>query len=154
AAALVNPVLAVLLVTSLSYVPVSWSVVSRPSGAPDPVFETIPNYNGTGRTLLRWRWDSYSLPPNESFAIRFQARIDPRTLSGTINNAAALASVANPPGEIFIDRCSQQTPDSYDFDGDGNITELLCTSSITSLSLAAAANASSAKWVMGQLDTA
>ncbi|OAN45081.1 hypothetical protein A6A03_02690 [Chloroflexus islandicus] len=154
AAALVNPVLADLLVTSLSYVPGSWSVVSRPSGAPDPVFETIPNYNGTGRTLLRWRWDSYSLPPNAAFTLRFRARIDPRTLTGTVNNTASLASFANPPGEIFIDRCSQQNPDTFDVDGDGNITELLCSSSIASLSLAAAANASSLKLVMGQLDTA
>ncbi|WP_322494448.1 SdrD B-like domain-containing protein, partial [Chloroflexus sp.] len=154
AAVLANPVLADLLVTSLSYVPGSWSVVSRPSGAPDPVFETIPNYNGTGRTLLRWRWDSYSLPPNAAFTLRFRARIDPRTLTGTINNTASLASFANPSSEIFLDQCHQQNPDSYDFDGDGNISELICSSSITSLTLAAAANASSLKLVMGQLDTA
>ncbi|ACL25990.1 SdrD B-like domain-containing protein [Chloroflexus aggregans] len=153
AAALVNPVLADLLIESLQYVPGSWSVVSRPSGAPDPVFEAIDNYNGTGRMLLRWRWDSYSLPPGQSFTIRFQARINPATLAGTITNTASLASFANPPGQIFIDQCSQQNPDNYDFDGDGNISELICSSSITSLSLAAAATASSAKWVLGQLDT-
>jgi len=153
AAALINPMLADLLVPALIYVPGSATVVSRPAGAPDPVLEVIEDFNGTGRTLLRWRWDSYSLPPNASFTLRFEARIDPATQAGTINNTASLASFANPAGEIFIDRCSQQNPDSNDFDGDGNITELLCSSSITSLSLAAAANASSAKWVLGQLDT-
>ncbi|MGC8951519.1 SdrD B-like domain-containing protein [Chloroflexus sp.] len=153
AAALANPVLADLLVPSLSYVAGSWSVVSSPSGAPAPVFEAIENYNGTGRMLLRWRWDSYSLPPGQSFTIRFQARINPATLAGMITNTASLASFANPPSQIFIDQCSQQVPDTFDLDGDGIISELICSSSITSLSLAAAATASSAKWVLGQLDT-
>ncbi|MGQ9773340.1 SdrD B-like domain-containing protein, partial [Chloroflexus sp.] len=153
AAALINPMLADLLVPDLIYVLGSATVVSRPTGAPDPVLDVIEDFNGTGRTLLRWHWDSYSLPPDESFTLRFQAKINPTAQAGTINNTASLADFANPPGEIFIDRCSQQNSDSNDFDGDGNITELLCSSSITSLSLAAAANASSAKWVLGQLDT-
>ncbi len=152
-AGLVDPVLADLLVESLRYVPGSSVVVSKPTGAPDPVLDVIDNYNGTGRTLLRWRWPGYNLPPNAAFTIRFQARIDPATVTGTIANTASLASFANPPGQIFIDQCSQRVPDSHDFDSDGNISELICSSSITSLSLAAAATASSAKWVLGQLDT-
>ncbi len=152
-AGLVDPVLADLLVESLRYVLGSSVVVSKPTGAPDPVLDVIDNYNGTGRTLLRWRWSGYNLPPNASFTIRFQAQIDPATVTGTIANTASLASFANPPGQIFIDQCSQQAPDSHDFDSDGNISELICSSSITSLSLAAAATASSAKWVLGQLDT-
>ncbi|MBO9312797.1 MAG: DUF11 domain-containing protein, partial [Chloroflexus sp.] len=152
-AGLVDPVLADLLVESLRYVAGSSVVVSKPTGAPDPVLDVIDNYNGTGRTLLRWRWSGYNLPPNASFTIRFQAQIDPATVTGTIANTASLASFANPPGQIFIDQCSQQAPDSHDFDSDGNISELICSSSITSLSLAAAATASSAKWVLGQLDT-
>ncbi len=153
AASIIDPVLADLLVSSLSYVPGSSAVVSRPSGAPDPNLEVIDNYQGTGRTLLRWSWNGYSLAPGQSFTIRFQARINPATLAGTITNTAALASFANPPGEIFIDQCSSRDPDTYDLDGDGNTSELICSSSIASLSLAASANASSAKWVMGQLDT-
>ena len=152
-AGLVDPVLADLLVESLRYVAGSSVVVSKPTGAPDPMLDVIDNYNGTGRTLLRWRWPGYNLPPNASFTIRFQAQIDPATVTGTIANTASLASFANPPGQIFIDQCSQQAPDSHDFDSDGNISELICSSSITSLSLAAAATASSAKWVLGQLDT-
>ncbi|WP_298821158.1 SdrD B-like domain-containing protein, partial [uncultured Chloroflexus sp.] len=153
AASMIDPVLADLLVQSLIYVPGSSTVVARPSGAPDPVLEVINNYNGTGRTLLRWRWNGYSLPPGESFTIRFQARIDPATLAGTITNTAALAAFANPSDEIFIDRCNSQYPDTNDLDGDGNTSELICSSSITSLSLAATASAESAKWVLGQLDT-
>ncbi|MEF3273474.1 MAG: carboxypeptidase regulatory-like domain-containing protein, partial [Chloroflexus sp.] len=153
AAGIVDPVLADLLVSSLEYVPGSFTVVSAPSGAPAPTFEVVPNYNGTGRTLLRWRWPGYTLPPGASLTLRFQARIHPATLAGTITNTAALASVANPPGEVFLDRCGSRDPDTNDLDGDGNTSELICSSSITNLGLAAAAQASSAKWVLGQLDT-
>ncbi|NCC33232.1 MAG: DUF11 domain-containing protein, partial [Chloroflexia bacterium] len=148
---LTNPVLADLLVNSLSYIPDSTTVTT--GGVPTPTIEVLDNYNGTGRTLLRWSWSGYSLPAGESITLRFSAQIKPSTQSGTINNTAALASFANPPGEVFLNNCNSQAADSNDLDSDGITSELICSSSISSVTLAQAADASSLKLVMGQLDS-
>ncbi|PDV97368.1 hypothetical protein A9Q02_18615, partial [Candidatus Chloroploca asiatica] len=148
---LTNPVLADLLVNSLSYIPDSTTVTT--GGVPAPTTEVLDNYNGTGRTLLRWSWSDYSLPAGQSITLRFRAQIKPSTQSGTINNTAALASFANPPGEVFLNNCNSQSADSNDLDGDGITSELICSSSISSVTLAQAANTSSLKLVFGQLDS-
>ena len=63
-AGLVNPVIADFLDPGMEYGN-TWLVQTRPSGMPDPIFEELPNFDGSGRTLLRWRWEgasAYTLP--------------------------------------------------------------------------------------------
>jgi uncharacterized repeat protein (TIGR01451 family) len=151
--ALVNPMIADLLANSLILVPGSQKVVTKPNGAPDPVFEQLPDYNGTGKVLLRWRWDSYSLPSSQQVVLQFQARLDPHTPAGSISNSAALVRSENPAGQVSLASCQQQPADANDLDDDGNTGEPICSSTISSISLTASARTSSLKLVMGQLDS-
>ncbi|EFO79830.1 conserved repeat domain protein [Oscillochloris trichoides DG-6] len=150
---LINPQISDLLLNELLYVPGSQTIISAPSGMPAPTFELIPNYSTTGRTLLNWSWDSYSLPPGEDIEIEFQAQIAPYTPAQSLSNTAYLAGWDNQPGDIWIDSCSNSSPDTYDFDNDGDTQEEICSSTISSVTLAAAAKSGSHKLVMGQLDT-
>uniref|UniRef100_UPI00101D0243 SdrD B-like domain-containing protein n=1 Tax=Candidatus Oscillochloris fontis TaxID=2496868 RepID=UPI00101D0243 len=150
---LINPQISDLLINELLYVAGSQDMIHAPVGTPDPTFELIPNYNGTGKTLLNWQWDSYSLPPGETIEIEFQAQIAPYTPAQSLSNTAYLAGWGNQPGDIWIDSCTDSSPDTYDFDNDGNTQEQICSSTISSVSLAAAAKSGSHKLVMGQLDT-
>lgn len=153
--ALADPMLADLLDPALAYVPGSWSVAEKPAGAPDPVFELIPNYNGGGRELLRWRWEgsaAYSLPAGQQIRVVFRARISPYAPTGVLGNTGYLAGSATPADQIALENCEQSLADSHDLDGDGNTSELLCSSRVQNVSLSSAATMDSAKLVIGQLD--
>jgi len=156
-ATLVNPIVGDLLDAGLDYVASSWTVSTRPTGMPNPIFESIANYNGTGRTLLRWRFDgasAYALPVNTTAKIRFTAKVKPGTLTGAITNTAYLLGQAN----ASVNTASCYTPlpvDSNDLDGDGNKTETLCPtkSGTGSITVNSSAALESVKWVKGQLDS-
>lgn len=156
-AALSNPVLGDLLNAGLDYVANSWTVSTRPAGMPNPVFEAIANYNGTGRTLLRWRWEgaaAYGLPINTTAKLRFQAKVKAGTLAGTITNTAHLLGQAN--ASVNTASCYAPMPaDTYDLNGNGNTTETLCPTKTGtgSVTVNASAALESVKWVKGQLDS-
>ncbi|HEX2253900.1 MAG TPA: IPTL-CTERM sorting domain-containing protein [Thermoanaerobaculia bacterium] len=104
----------------------SWAFDAQGTGLPAPqVFEQIPNFAGTGRTLLRWRWNAGS----GNLGVDDQVWI---TLSATIRNGATSGSLANSftlehdaPG--LGQRCSGSSQsDALDFDGDANTAETLC----------------------------
>ena len=47
--------LADLLPAQVTYVPISWTLTKNIAGcATTPTFSATPNFNGSGRTLLRW----------------------------------------------------------------------------------------------------
>ncbi len=149
---LVNPVLADLLDAKLAYEPGSWTIVSKPAAAPVPVFETIANYNGTGRTLLRWKWtgaSAYDLPINSFIEMRFQARIPAGTLYGGINNDLTLAQWGNT--DLDASGTTSAT-DVRDLDGDGSTTETVHYRR-TTVTVRARASMDSIKWVKGELDS-
>ncbi|NTV64036.1 MAG: DUF11 domain-containing protein, partial [Oscillochloris sp.] len=148
-----DPHITDLLPTSLIYVDGSQAVTSRPIGAPDPAFEVLPNFNNSGRSLLRWRWSSYSLAAGQTMTVQFRVRIAPYTVAGTISNNAYLAGWGNQPSNILTTSCVSTSTDSQDFDSDGNSQEQICNSGTTNISLAAAASSGSLKLVKGQLDS-
>ncbi|MCX7818841.1 MAG: DUF2341 domain-containing protein [Kiritimatiellae bacterium] len=149
---LVNPVLADLLDPRLVYEVGSYTIVSKPAGAPDPVFETVPNHGGSGRMLLRWKWtgaSAYSLPINSFIELRFRARIPSGALYGTVTNDATLAQWAN----SALDNANLTgTPDTFDLDSDGNKTETVYYRRAT-VTIRARASMDSVKWVRGELDS-
>ncbi|MFZ4703420.1 MAG: DUF7507 domain-containing protein, partial [Candidatus Methylumidiphilus sp.] len=85
--ALSKPILGDLLAAGLDYVANSATVSTRPTGMPNPIVETLVNYNNTGRTLLRLRWDgasAYDLPVNTSLKVQFKALVRAGTLPGVV----------------------------------------------------------------------
>ncbi|NTV03345.1 DUF11 domain-containing protein, partial [bacterium] len=143
-----------LLEPELLYVAGSQALVARPVGAPDPAFELIPDYQATGRPLLRWSWPGYNLAPGQELRVQFRARVAPYTAASQLANTAYLAGWANPADDILLSGCSGSAADRYDFDGDGNTQEQICSSTISSVTLAEAARTDSLKLVKGQLDSA
>jgi LruC domain-containing protein len=123
---------------------------------PTPIFETVTNYNNTGRTLLRWRWEgasAYDLPINTTAKLRFQAKVKPGTLAGTLPNIAYLLGQANTA--LNTGSCNTLTADTFDLNGNGNKTETLCGSKTTGANLTVNASAAmeSVMQVKGQLDS-
>lgn len=109
----------------------SWAFDDQATGLPAPqVFDQIPNFAGTGRTLLRWRWNTGS----GNLGVNQQVWIN---ISTTIRNGASAGPLANTftlehdsPG--LTQRCSGSTQiDTLDLDGDANATEVLCAESET-----------------------
>jgi uncharacterized repeat protein (TIGR01451 family) len=130
---------------------VSWSFNDLSTGLPAPQsFQQIPNFAGTGRTLLIWRWNpgSGSLAANQAVQI---------SLATTLRNSATFGSLSN---DFTLDddtpglglRCSgpSQT-DALDYDGDGDTAETLCRSTGT-VTVTRIANLKSEKTIQGTCD--
>ena len=155
-AALIDPVLGDLLASGLSYVAGSATLTSKPTGMPNPTVETLANYNNTGRTLLRFRWDgtsAYSLPINTSAVLQFKVTVNPGTLPGAIANTAYIIGYSN--AAITTSNCYTPMPaDGNDLNGNVNKTETLCPSKsgAGSITVNTTAAMESVKWVKGQLD--
>ena len=176
-----NPVLADLLPAEFDYVAGSAAILSKPAGAPDPNFEVIPNYHGTGRTLLRWTWQdrsgggcdsasiegtcgvdaSYSFQPGETAQITFTAQVKDRTPPGTVVNEAIIVDWTGPtdpdnPGssdsrQILLCEPPDQYQDTHDLDDDGNTAELSCLAA-ESIEIGVYLAMDSEKWVRGSID--
>src|SRR5882724_3421977 len=110
---------------------VSWTFDDQGTGLPAPQnFTQIPNFAGTGRTLLRWSWNAGSgnLGINQQVFLNIMTTIRNGTTFGSLSNTFDLGS--NSPG--LAQRCSGgSTTDTQDLDGDGNTAEMLCTSTGT-----------------------
>lgn len=151
---LTNPVLADLLDDRLVYIPGSWQVLSKPSGAPDPTFEAISDYNSTGRMLLRWSWEgatAYDLPINDSVEVSFQAEVPRGTIFGHIDNDAYLTDWANSDIDPYWGVSSKT--DSNDLNDDGDSGETIYSEGAQTY-VNGRASMDSIKWVKGQLDSA
>ncbi|MGB1250875.1 MAG: SdrD B-like domain-containing protein [Candidatus Promineifilaceae bacterium] len=145
-----NPIVMDLLPSELEFTG-TWTVADNVSEAvPTPIFEQIANYDGTGRTLLRWSWtgaSAYELQPGGQLRIQFETRIKDGA-GGTIRNDYDLTSNVTP-----TDSCSGGSThaDVNDLDGDGDRAELHC-SEHASVTVEEVAALESEKLVLGQLD--
>ncbi len=138
-----------LLPTNLSFA--SWTFDDQGTGLPAPqVFQQIPNFQGTGRTLLVWRWNpgSGNLGVNQQVWINISTSIRNGAPSGSLSNDFTLEHDA--PG--LAQRCTTGTvADTLDFDADGNMAELLCRATGT-ITVAGIAQLISSKQVQGTCD--
>ncbi|MDB6071384.1 MAG: hypothetical protein JWL81_2555, partial [Verrucomicrobiales bacterium] len=156
---IVNPVLIYLLPPELEYIGnfgadgYAWDNVGKNA----PVFDKIDNYNGTGRTLLRWRWSAanpQSIKAVKNYSelhFRFDARVKPGTLNG--NYLYTLHAAWESPA---INNSGMQVTDVEDLDADGSKTDRLLTSNtgVYVQTNGGLASVSSTMEVKGELDTA
>ena len=139
------PVLTDLLPTDLVFEEGSWSYDAGNSGMETPLFEALPNHAGTGRTLLRWKWNG-NVPINGAAYVTFRAKIKPGTLFGPLPNTAGLTS------NIGSVRCPDtKATDVYDQDGDGSSVDQICTYTY-SITVQGVAALDAIKQVKGQSD--
>jgi uncharacterized repeat protein (TIGR01451 family) len=129
----------------------SWTFDDQATGLPAPqVFDQIPNFAGTGRTLLRWRWNagSGSLGVNQQVWILIGTTVRQGAPSGGLVNDLTLEHDA--PG--LAQRCSTPSQaDPLDLDADGDTAETLCRES-ESVNVATIAQLVASKAVRGTCD--
>jgi uncharacterized repeat protein (TIGR01451 family) len=128
-----------------------WTFDDQGTGLPAPQsFEQIPNFAGSGRTLLRWRWNAGSgdLGVNQQVWLNVTTTIRNGAPNGALANEFTLDHDA--PGLGF--RCSGSShPDTLDLDGDSDTAESLCAATGT-ITVAGIAQLVSAKLVDAACD--
>ena len=151
---MVNPVGMDLLPATLEYV--AGSFVSRTdstynsSGAPAPTLEVIPDFNGSGRTLLRWTY-AHSFPINTRSTVQFETRVKSGAAAGTISNLANVSVVpAQQSGPVVY---ITPVTDSNDLNGNSSTTDQIGQSGAANITYNSSASLDSYKLVKGQLDT-
>lgn len=115
----------------------SWTFDDQATGLPAPqIFDQLPNYAGTGRTLLRWRWNAGSgnLGANQQVWINTSTTVNGTVFGAPGTGLAPLVYTVGmnhaTPGLTL--RCSGSSePDTLDLDGDGITAETFCTASDT-----------------------
>jgi protocatechuate 3,4-dioxygenase beta subunit len=156
--ALVNPMAMDLLPVELEYVPGTFARRTdgtyNSSGAGDPTdsLEVLPNYNGTGRTLLRWQYTN-SFPENTRATVRFQTRLKAGVANGTsvTNRSDVWANPTLQNGAVIL--YASPVTDSNDLNGNGSTTDQIGQSAATAILVSASAALESRKLVKGALDT-
>ena len=142
----INPVLYDLLPLGVEYVSGSMVNLNDNLFPEADVFTATPNYNGTGRTLLKWQWLDDTLPVGfSSDTYTFDVVITALVPTGNLVNTILQT------GENGNDCSGWGYQDIYDLDGDSNTTEYFCQASATSYTNATAA-LESQKLVKGQCD--
>ncbi|HRK73288.1 MAG TPA: hypothetical protein PLL64_03365, partial [Rhodothermales bacterium] len=160
-----NPTIMDLLPPQLEFV--RWSRYDPVnSGLPSPNLEVLNNYNGTGRTLLRWTWSntapagSYDIsgapgvsnPGSLGFPDLYNnvyvvTRVKPGTPVGVYENKSLITA-----SDATI-KCTSNTysaTDTNDLDGDGNTTERFCQNvSTASINVVSAVVMGAEKWILG-----
>ncbi len=151
---MVNPVVTDLLDIHTEWIDGStwWKAVNSYNNCPAPTFTAIPNFNGTGRTLLRWAFNC-SIPHADVDEPWITVYFTARVIRGTpeqsvITNDAAVSLNGGTP---FTTCGANVGPDVDDLDGDGNRTELRCACE-ASFILPKLAVFESSKWVNGAAD--
>ncbi|HEX2062225.1 MAG TPA: SdrD B-like domain-containing protein, partial [Thermoanaerobaculia bacterium] len=147
--ALADVVVADLLPADLTFT--TWSFDAQGTGRPAPQnFTQIPNYAGTGRTLLRWEWNAGSgnLGVNQQVWINISTTIRNGATSGPLSNDVVLDS----DSPALAQRCTGSSQaDSLDLDGDGDTVETLCRAT-GSITVAGIAQLVSSKTIRGTCD--
>lgn len=135
------------------------------------VTDIIPNYNGTGRTLIRLKWNT-PLASGGVLKFSIKTRISsqvPGGDPGTVANwnkqpyldGPGLKNTAfftgSSPSQCLIPQYesigSVAAKDIYDLDGDGSTADTLCYFT-GGAGVASSASMESVKWVKGECDTA
>ena len=156
-----NPTITDLLPPEFEFV--SWDSVSGLGGEPEPNLEVINDFNGTGKTLLRYTWSDpapagskkldgtpgvsnlASFPEGADVFITFTAKVKPGVTAATYTNDVQFFD--NSPRST----CNIGTQvDADDLDNDGNTTENLCAASVD-IEVVSAAVISGDKWIKGDL---
>jgi|CXWL01.1.fsa_nt_gi uncharacterized repeat protein (TIGR01451 family) len=129
----------------------TWTFDDQGTGLPAPqVFDQIPNFAGTGRTLLRWLWNAGSgnLGVNQQVWINVSVTLRNGVLNGPLANDFTLEH--DDPG--LGQRCSGSSQtDPFDVDGDANTAETLCRATGT-VSISPVAQLVSSKLTAGACD--
>ncbi|MFN0200303.1 MAG: SdrD B-like domain-containing protein, partial [Bacteroidia bacterium] len=162
----VNPVLTDLLPIGIDYKAGSWGYDNSSGGYTNPSvmpnFQALTNYNGTGRTLLRWSWTdmtasggtnaAFTFSNGQKFAIKYKTTVTAAALAGTNTNPAQIQSdfMNIPSGGCKSP--AVRTADTQDLDGDGNTTEFTCKCSCVNFTVASTTSLESIKWDQGELD--
>ncbi len=123
---IIDPIAYDLLPEGMEYVPGSWGVPGwgNTYGFPNPTFEFISDYKGTGRDFLKWEWPAgIEIPPGERIVIEFNSIIGDEALGG-VPAFYNYAYIQTPDPTNCVSGI--QTADIYDFDNDENTSELLC----------------------------
>jgi uncharacterized repeat protein (TIGR01451 family) len=154
---LINPVYGALLPASLEYVTGSVSIVE--GTLPSPTVTVTPNYNGTGRQLVRFafagnhpvawteisgNWDDWAVLMN------FRTRVK----AGTAVGASSLDYHLIGHGNALLNTSMVQAfpVDVNDLDGDSNTTENLPASNSVGFNVSSSTAIDSVLWVKGELD--
>ncbi|MDA8020243.1 MAG: hypothetical protein MPN21_22630, partial [Thermoanaerobaculia bacterium] len=139
-----------LLPVDLVFTPASFAYDANGTGLPAPMLEELDNYDGTGRTLLRWTWPAASgdLDPDETVRFEFDTTIRNGATFGPLTNVFAMTS--NDPG--LGQRCATSATDVNDLDGDSDRSDILCTGE-SSVDVAPIAQLVSGKTVLALCDT-
>ena len=146
----VNPVVTDLLPEFLTFQAASETYADNGTGvvlAAPGDFEVIPNYNNTGRTLLRWTLTG-DLDPGETVDITFETTVELGVIFGSLNNQLGMTFPAGPTDQICA---GASTVDAADLDGDSDTSDTLCVENEV-VTIAAVAQLSSGKFVRGQCD--
>ena len=111
-----------------------------------PVLEIVENWNDTGRKLVRLSWPNsllaYTHEANAPVVV-LRARVEAGTQPGEMTNTATFSAHGNET------RCgSSSMADTEDRDGDGDTSELVCTSSDT-VEVRTVGAVAANKWVIG-----
>ncbi|AEI51338.1 SdrD B-like domain-containing protein [Runella slithyformis] len=162
-----NPVVMDLLPLGLLYE----NDIQYAAGTPAPsVTDVIPNYNGTGRTLIRLKWNT---PLESGGILKFSIKTKisnqlPGGDPGTVPNWTRQPYLDGPglkntafftgssPSQCLIPEYesigSVAAKDIYDLDGDGSTADTLCYDT-GGAAVASSASMESVKWVKGECDT-
>ncbi len=146
----VDPVVVDLLPEFLTFQPGTETYADNGTGvvlAAPGDFEVIPNYNGTGRTLLRWSLTG-ALDPGETVDITFETVLELGVIFGSLRNRVGM-SFEDPPTQQIC--AGGSITDAADLDGDLDTADELCIDN-ENIAIAAVAQLSSTKLVQGQCD--
>lgn len=156
--ALVQPVGLDLLPAEVEYVPGTFNRRTdgtfNSAGAADPTssLQVLPNYKGTGRTLLRWQYTG-SFQQNTRSTIRFQTRVKPgKALDTSIQNRSYVWADPDLQGSSVISYQSVAT-DSSDLNDNGSAVDAIGQSSAQTATVGPATTLESRMLVKGALDT-
>lgn len=169
---IVNPVVADLLPANVEYT--GWTAYTGPGGKSAPNLEVIPNFVA-GRTLVRFSWAAVAPAgsiqqngspgvanpavfettianaqmPRMDIGLRIRAGTAPGNGGGDPNYRNSVFVTDNGPNG-YTCAAGQLTPDSNDFDGDGNVLENFCATT-SNFTVIQAAVLEGEKWIRGDL---
>lgn len=149
------PTITDLLPANLDYVPGSLQISNgAPPTFPDTsaaIIETIPDFNGSGRTLVRVSWpqpgNTLDYVRASYMTVTFRAQVRPNTPIGTYTNTAQVSDTTT-----AFEACTYgAVTDVDDLNGNGDKTDTLCPYSANYVVIASAAMQAK-KFVKGDLD--